>query len=78
MPSPGVMATKGRIPSSGDRTLLGGDGFHWRECYVLLGAFFSSVMDGARLSRLSEDGVDPFMSPCFLRLRLERELGELV
>jgi hypothetical protein len=36
------------------------------------------VMDGARLSRLSEDSANPFMSPCRIGLRLERELGKLI
>ena len=35
-------------------------------------------MDGARLSRLSKDSVDPFMSPCHMGLPLERELGGLI
>jgi hypothetical protein len=35
-------------------------------------------MEGARLSRLSEDGADPFVSLCCMGLRLERELGEIV
>jgi hypothetical protein len=62
------MATKGYIWSSSDQTLLGGDGFHWQECYALLGAFFSSVMDGARLSKLSEDDANPFASLCHMGL----------
>ena len=35
-------------------------------------------MDGARLSRLSKDDVDPLMSPCRMGLQLERELGGLI
>ena len=35
-------------------------------------------MDGARLSKLSEDDADPFMIPCRMGLRLERELGGLI
>ena len=35
-------------------------------------------MDGARLSRLSKDDVDPFTSSCHMDLRLERELGGLI
>jgi hypothetical protein len=30
----------------------------------VLGDFFSSVMDGAQLLRLSEDGTNPFMNLC--------------
>jgi hypothetical protein len=35
-------------------------------------------MDGARLSSLSKDGADPFVSPCHMGLRLKRELGGLI
>jgi hypothetical protein len=42
------------------------------------GPFFSSVMYGARLLRLSKDGVDPFVSLCCMGLRLERELDRLI
>ena len=73
-----MMTMKGRIRSYGDRTLFGDDNFRWRECCALLGAFSFSVMYGARLSRLSEDDVDPFMSPCRMGLRLEQELSGLV
>jgi hypothetical protein len=54
------------------------------ECLViesassLLGAFFSSVMDDAWLSRLSKDNVDPSMSPCHMGLQPEREFGGLI
>ena len=44
----------------------------------MLGAFSFSVLDGARLSKLSEDDADPFVSPCRMGLRLQRELGGLV
>jgi hypothetical protein len=44
----------------------------------MLGAFLSSVMDGARLSRLSEDDADPSVSPCHMGLQHERELGGLI
>jgi hypothetical protein len=54
------------------------DCFCWRQSYALLGAFFSSVMDGARLLRLCEDDADPFASLCRMGLQLERELDELV
>jgi hypothetical protein len=74
----GVMVMKGWIRSSGDRTLLGGDDFHRQGCCALLGAFFSNVMGAARLSRLSDDGADPFVSLCCVGLRLERGLDELV
>jgi hypothetical protein len=35
-------------------------------------------MGVGQLSRLSDDGADPFMSLCHIGLQLERELGELV
>ena len=39
---------------------------------------FPIVTVGAWLSRLSEDGADPFTSPCRMGLQLERELGGLI
>jgi hypothetical protein len=47
------------------------------KCCALLGAF-SSVMDGAWLSRMSKDDADPSVSPCLMGLQPERELDRLV
>ena len=72
----GMMATKGYIRSSSDRTLLGEEGFRRQEYCALVGAFFSNVMGVPRLSRSSDDGANPFMSLCCIGLRLERGFGE--
>ena len=44
----------------------------------MLEAFFSNVMGVPRLSGLSDDGANPFVSLCCAGLRLEQGLGELI